>query len=92
MREARRICHENNCLFMVDEVQTGCARTGKLLATDYDEVSDFTYTYQYIISSSIFLSFFDQVKPCFDSNENPMFVWVSINSILSCHASCHPLY
>ncbi|EGD73531.1 ornithine aminotransferase [Salpingoeca rosetta] len=38
LREAQRICHENNCLFMADEVQTGCARTGKLLACDYEEV------------------------------------------------------
>lgn len=39
LREAQRICHENNCLFMVDEVQTGCARTGRMLASDYEEVN-----------------------------------------------------
>jgi ornithine--oxo-acid transaminase len=29
----KRLCHENNVLFIADEVQTGIARTGKLLAT-----------------------------------------------------------
>jgi ornithine--oxo-acid transaminase len=32
MREARRICTENGVLFMADEIQTGIARTGSLLA------------------------------------------------------------
>lgn len=32
MREARRMCTENNVLFMADEIQTGIARTGALLA------------------------------------------------------------
>jgi len=30
IREARRICRENNVLFILDEVQTGLGRTGKL--------------------------------------------------------------
>ncbi len=32
------ICNLHNVLFIADEVQTGIARTGKLLACDYDEV------------------------------------------------------
>ena len=36
---AERICKENNVLLMVDEVQTGVARTGKILASDYEGVS-----------------------------------------------------
>lgn len=32
MRTARAICTENNVLFMADEIQTGIARTGALLA------------------------------------------------------------
>lgn len=33
----RKACTENNVLFLGDEVQTGIARTGKLLATDYED-------------------------------------------------------
>ncbi len=33
LSEVRRLCTENNVLFIADEVQTGIARTGKLLAT-----------------------------------------------------------
>lgn len=32
LKEALEICHENNALFIADEVQTGIARTGRLLA------------------------------------------------------------
>lgn len=32
------LCQANNALFIADEVQTGIARTGKLLACDYDAV------------------------------------------------------
>jgi len=32
------LCKEHNVLFMADEVQTGIARTGKLLACDYEDV------------------------------------------------------
>lgn len=32
---AYKLCQENNALFIADEVQTGIARTGKLLACDY---------------------------------------------------------
>lgn len=33
LKEAYRICKENNVLFIADEVQTGVARTGRLLAS-----------------------------------------------------------
>jgi ornithine--oxo-acid transaminase len=33
LKEAYRICKENNVLFIADEVQTGIARTGRLLAS-----------------------------------------------------------
>lgn len=34
----RRLCTKYNCLFIADEVQTGLARTGKMLACDYENV------------------------------------------------------
>jgi ornithine--oxo-acid transaminase len=33
-----KICKENNILFIADEIQTGIARTGKMLAVDYEEI------------------------------------------------------
>eukprot|EP00056_Hartaetosiga_gracilis_P000479 m.38553 g.38553 ORF g.38553 m.38553 type:complete len:431 (-) comp10223_c0_seq1:2368-3660(-) len=36
--KAKAICEKNNCLLVTDEVQTGCGRTGMLLAHYYDEV------------------------------------------------------
>lgn len=38
LRDAYEVCRENNVLFIGDEVQTGIARTGKLLACDYEGV------------------------------------------------------
>jgi ornithine--oxo-acid transaminase len=35
---AYKMCKEKNVLFIADEVQTGIARTGKLLACDYENV------------------------------------------------------
>lgn len=34
----QQLCNDHNVLFIADEIQTGIARTGKLLACDYDEV------------------------------------------------------
>ncbi|MFD1316312.1 ornithine--oxo-acid transaminase [Namhaeicola litoreus] len=38
LAETKRICEDHNVLFIADEVQTGIARTGKLLAVDYENV------------------------------------------------------
>ncbi|EJF11763.1 MULTISPECIES: ornithine--oxo-acid transaminase [Pontibacter] len=38
MAKAHALCKEYNVLLMADEIQTGIARTGKLLATYYDDV------------------------------------------------------
>lgn len=38
LKAAERICKENNVLLMMDEIQTGIARTGKMLASDYENV------------------------------------------------------
>ncbi len=35
---AKELCSKNNVLFIADEVQTGIARTGKLLAVDHENV------------------------------------------------------
>jgi ornithine--oxo-acid transaminase len=38
LTEVRRICDENNVLFMADEIQSGLGRTGKLFACDHENV------------------------------------------------------
>lgn len=38
LKKAYDLCKENNVLFIADEVQTGIARTGKLLACDHEGV------------------------------------------------------
>lgn len=38
LKKCYNLCKEHNVLFIADEVQTGIARTGKLLACDYEDV------------------------------------------------------
>ena len=38
LRKAFDLCKENNVLFVADEVQTGLARTGRMLACDHEDV------------------------------------------------------
>ena len=38
LKEAYRLCRENNVLFIADEVQTGLGRTGKMLCSDYENI------------------------------------------------------
>lgn len=38
LRKARELCNEFNVLLILDEIQTGLARTGRMLASDYEGV------------------------------------------------------
>ncbi len=38
LKQAHALCKQHNVLFVADEVQTGIARTGKLLAVDHSDV------------------------------------------------------
>ncbi|HEU0291227.1 MAG TPA: ornithine--oxo-acid transaminase [Anaerolineales bacterium] len=38
LKKVSEICKKNNVLFMADEIQTGLARTGKLFASQHEEV------------------------------------------------------
>jgi ornithine--oxo-acid transaminase len=38
LKAAEELCHKHNVLLMMDEIQTGIARTGKLLASDHENV------------------------------------------------------
>lgn len=38
LKQCYQLCKANNVLFIADEIQTGIARTGKMLACDYEQV------------------------------------------------------
>lgn len=38
IKAAETLCHKHNVLLMMDEIQTGIARTGKMLASDHEDV------------------------------------------------------
>jgi ornithine--oxo-acid transaminase len=38
LKAAEKLCRQNNVLLMMDEIQTGLARTGKMLASDHENV------------------------------------------------------
>ncbi len=38
LKKVQELCKKHNVLFIIDEVQTGIARTGKLLASDHEDI------------------------------------------------------
>ena len=43
LKEAYALCHENNVLFVADEIQTGFGRTGKTFACDWENIKPDVY-------------------------------------------------
>lgn len=43
LKEIRTLCDEHNVLFIADEIQAGLGRSGKLFATDWDDVKPDVY-------------------------------------------------
>ncbi|SIS47643.1 ornithine--oxo-acid transaminase [Salimicrobium flavidum] len=39
LKEASELCHQENVLFIADEIQSGLARTGKMFACDWENVN-----------------------------------------------------
>jgi acetylornithine aminotransferase len=44
IRAVRRLCNENGAIYIADEIQCGCGRTGRYFATDWAEVQADIYT------------------------------------------------
>ena len=54
IKEAYALCKEKNVLFVADEVQTGIARTGKLLAVNHDNIKPDVLILGKAISGGVF--------------------------------------
>jgi len=54
LAEAYELCKENNTLFIVDEIQTGLARTGKTFAIDWEGVTPDMYVLGKALGGGVF--------------------------------------
>jgi ornithine--oxo-acid transaminase len=54
MKEAKKICEENNILLIADEVQTGFARTGKMFASEWEGVEPDMYILGKALGGGVF--------------------------------------
>lgn len=54
LKQIREVCDENNVLFIADEIQAGLGRTGKLFATDWDNVQPDMYILGKALGGGVF--------------------------------------
>jgi ornithine--oxo-acid transaminase len=54
LKEAKKLCEENNVLLIADEVQTGFARTGKMFACMWEDVDPDMYVMGKALGGGIF--------------------------------------
>lgn len=54
LKQARELCKENNVLFIADEIQTGFGRTGKMFASDWEDVKPDMYIMGKALSGGVF--------------------------------------
>lgn len=54
LKRARELCEKHNVLFIADEIQSGIARTGKLLAVDHEDVKPDMVTLGKAISGGVY--------------------------------------
>ncbi|MDQ7917416.1 ornithine--oxo-acid transaminase [Mesonia sp. MT50] len=54
LKKAKALCEKHNVLFIADEIQTGIARTGKLLAVDHENVKPDIVTLGKAISGGVY--------------------------------------
>ncbi|MMZ50791.1 Ornithine aminotransferase [compost metagenome] len=54
LKQARELCKENNVLFIADEIQTGFGRTGKMFASDWEDVKPDMYIMGKALGGGVF--------------------------------------
>ncbi|WP_121665609.1 ornithine--oxo-acid transaminase [Mesonia aquimarina] len=54
LRKAKELCKKHNVLFIADEIQSGIARTGKLLAVDHEDVKPDMITLGKALSGGVY--------------------------------------
>jgi ornithine--oxo-acid transaminase len=54
LTRASHLCKENNVLFIADEIQTGIARTGKMFASDWEDVIPDVYILGKALGGGVF--------------------------------------
>lgn len=54
MKAAYELCKENNVLFIADEIQAGLARTGKMFASDWEEIEPDMYILGKALGGGVF--------------------------------------
>ncbi|KKK34069.1 ornithine--oxo-acid aminotransferase [Salinicoccus sediminis] len=54
LKEVRDLCDEHNVLFVADEIQAGLGRSGKLFATDWDNVKPDVYILGKALGGGVF--------------------------------------
>jgi ornithine--oxo-acid transaminase len=54
MKAAAELCKENNVLFIADEIQTGFGRTGKVFASDWEDVKPDMYIMGKALGGGVF--------------------------------------
>lgn len=54
LKQVREVCDEHNVLFIADEIQAGLGRSGKLFATDWDEVTPDMYILGKALGGGVF--------------------------------------
>ncbi|WP_026366338.1 ornithine--oxo-acid transaminase [Salinicoccus albus] len=54
LKEVRQLCDENNVLFIADEIQAGLGRSGKMFATDWEDVKPDMYILGKALGGGVF--------------------------------------
>ena len=54
LKKAKELCKQHNVLFIADEIQSGIARTGKILAVDHEDVKPDMVTLGKAISGGVY--------------------------------------
>ena len=82
----RNLCNKYNVLFIADEVQTGIGRTGKLLATDYENAKPDILILGKALSGGVFpvsaVLANNEVMMCIKPGENMVQLLVEIHLLV----------